>query len=187
MLDRLVTRKPTKPPVRARGKFIRTVETAKRDAEAARLRSRGHTYPQIAEALGYSDRGAAHHAVKRILDGIVVEAREDLIKLQLDELDMMTRAVIDVLEARHYTVSDGRIVYLGDKDDPDRRELLDDAPVLQAVAALLKIAERRARLLGLDAPKRVEVSDTTPDLDAAVRDLAAELAAAGRGTQVPQE
>ncbi|MGI8530938.1 MAG: hypothetical protein ACR2KO_15845 [Geodermatophilaceae bacterium] len=181
-----MTSKPTKPPVRARGKFIRTVESAKRDAEAARLRSRGRTYPQIAEELGYSDRGAAHHAVARVFDGFKVEARDLLIKMELDKLDMMTRAVIDVLEAKHYTVSDGRIVHIGDKDDPDRR-VLDDGPVLQAVDRLLKISDRRAKLLGLDAPKRVEVSDTTPDLDAAVRDLAAELAAAGRGTQVPQE
>jgi hypothetical protein len=175
-----VSRKPPTKP-RAAGKFVRSVETAKRDAEAARLRSRGRTYPQIAEELGYCDKSAAHHAVARVFDGFKVEARDLLIKIELDKLDMMTRAVIDVLEAEHYVVSDGRIVYLGDK------ELLDHAPVLHAVAALLRVAERRAKLLGLDAPKRVEVSDTTPDLDAAVRDLAAELAAAGRGTQVPQE
>ena len=181
-----MSRKPPAKP-RAAGKFVRSVETAERDAEAARLRSRGRTYPQIAEELGYCDKGAAHHAVKKILDGIVVEARDLLIKMELDKLDMMTRAVIDVLEGQHYVVSDGRIVYIGDKDDPDRKELLDDGPVLQAVDRLLKIADRRAKLLGLDAPKRVEVGDTTPDLDAAVRDLAAELAAAGRGTQVPQE
>jgi hypothetical protein len=181
-----VTGKPTKP--RAAGKFVRSVETAKRDAEAARLRSRGRTYPQIAEELGFCDKGAAHHAVARVFDGFKVEARDLLIKIELDKLDMMTRAVIDVLEGQHYVVSDGQIVYIGAKDDPDHRELLlDDAPVLHAVDRLLKIADRRAKLLGLDAPKRVEVSDTTPDLDAAVRDLAAELAAAGRGTQVPQE
>jgi hypothetical protein len=125
--------------------------------------------------------------VKKILDGIIVEGRDEAIKIELDGLDMMTRAVIEVLEGQHYVVSDGRIVYVGEKGDPDRRELLDDGPVLQAVDRLLKISDRRAKLLGLDAPKRVEVSDTTPDLDAAVRDLAAELAAAGRGTQVPQE
>jgi hypothetical protein len=179
-----VTRKPPTKP-RAAGKFVRSIETAKRDAEAARLRSRGRTYPQIAEELGFCDKGAAHHAVARVFDGFKVEARDLLIKIELDKLDMMTRAVIDVLEGQHYVVSDGRIVHIGDKDD--RRELLDDAPVLQAVDRLLKIADRRAKLLGLDAPKRVEVSDTTPDLDAAVRALAAELAAAGHGTQVPQE
>ncbi len=174
-----MTSKPTKP--RAAGKFVRTVETAKRDAEAARLRSRGRTYSQIAEELGFCDKSAAHHAVARVFDGFKVEARDLLIKIELDKLDMMTRAVIDVLEAEHYTVSDGRIVYLGDK------ELLDHAPVLQAVDRLLKISDRRAKLLGLDAPKPVDPPGTTPDLDAAVQALAAELAAAGRGTQVPQE
>ena len=95
MLDRLVTGKPTKP--RAAGKFVRTVESVERDAEAARLRSRGRTYSQIAEELGFCDKGAAHHAVARVFDGFKVEARDLLIKIELDKLDMMTRAVIDVL------------------------------------------------------------------------------------------
>ncbi len=180
-----MTSKPTKP--RAAGKFVRTVESAKRDAEAARLRSRGRTYSQIAEELGFCDKGAAHHAVARVFDGFRVEARDLLIKMELDKLDMMTRSVIEVLETKHYVVSDGRIVHLGDKDDPDRRELLDDAPVLQAVDRLLKIADRRAKLLGLDAPKRIEVGDGTPDLDAAVRELEAELTRRADGQPVPDE
>ena len=151
------------------------------------LRSRGQAYQQISDELGYGHSSNARRAVKKILDGIVVEGRDEAIKIELDGLDMMTRAVIDVLEAKHYVVSDGRIVYLGDKDDPDRRELLDDGPVLQAVDRLLKIDDRRAKLLGLDAPKRVEVSDTTPDLDAAVRDLAAELALAAGDSPMPEE
>ena len=73
------------------------------------------------------------------------------------------------------------------RDSPDRRELLDDGPVLQAVDRLLKIADRRAKLLGLDAPKRVEVSDGTPDLDAAVRELEAELTRRADGQPVPDE
>ena len=177
----------TTPDRDHKGQFARTLGHAERDRKAVQLRSRGQAYQQISDELGYGNLSNARRAVKKTLDGIVVEGRDEAIKLQLDELDMMQRAVFEVLEAKHYVVSDGRIVYVGEKGDPDRRELLDDGPVLQAVDRLLKIADRRAKLLGLDAPKRVEVSDTTPDLDAAVRDLAAELAAAGRGTEVPQE
>ncbi len=94
------------------------------------LRSRGHTYQQISDELGYGNLSNAHRAVKKIFDGIVVEARDEAVKIELDRLDMVQRAVIEVLETRHYTVSDGRIVYLGDKDDPDRKPIEDDGPVL---------------------------------------------------------
>jgi len=177
----------TTPDRDHKGQFARTLGQAERDRNAVQLRSRGQTYQQISDELGYGNLSNARRAVKKALEGIIVEGRDEAIKLQLDELDMMQRAVIDVLEAKHYVVSDGRIVHLGDKDDPDRRELLDDGPVLQAVDRLLKIADRRAKLLGLDAPKRVEVSDTTPDLDAAVRDLAAELALAAGDSPMPEE
>jgi hypothetical protein len=43
----------------------------------------------------------------------------------------------------------------------DGEPVLDDAPVLAAIDRLLRIQERRARLLGLDAPtrSRIEVVD----------------------------
>ena len=177
----------TTPDRDHKGQFAQALGGAERDRKAVQMHSRRKTYQQISDELGYGNLSNARRAVKKILDGIIVEGRDEAIKIELDGLDMMTRAVIDVLEAKHYLVSDGRIVYLGDKDDPDRKELLDDAPVLQAVDRLLRIADRRAKLLGLDAPKRHEVYDATSDLDEAVQGLAAELAAAGRGTEVPQE
>ena len=170
-----------------KGQFVQALGHAERDRKAVQLRSRGQAYQQISDELGYGHSSNARRAVKKILDGIVVEGRDEAIKIELDGLDMMTRAVFEVLEAKHYVVSDGRIVHLGDKDDPDRRELLDDAPVLQAVDRLLKIADRRAKLLGLDAPKRIEVGDGTPDLDAAVRELEAELTQRADGQPVPDE
>lgn len=170
-----------------KGRYTRTLEGAERDREAARLRSRGFSYQEISDDLGYGDRANAYRAVTKLLAGIDIDTREIATKLQLDQLDMLTQATLDVLERFHYTVSDGRIVYLGDKGDSDREPLLDDGPVLNAVDRLLKIADRRARLLGLDAPKRVEVSDSMPDLDAAVRELAAELEARGEGHEVPAE
>ncbi len=164
-----------------KGQFAQPLEHAERDRDAVQLRSRGRTYQQISDELGYGHSSNARRAVKKALEGIIVDAREDFIKLQLDELDMMTRSVIEVLETKHYVVSEGRIVYRGDK------ELLDDSPVLQAVDRLLKISDRRAKLLGLDAPKRIEVGDGTPDLDAAVRELEAELTQRADGQPVPDE
>ena len=47
------------------GDFRRTIDTVHRDAEAARLHARGHTYDQIATELGYVDRAHAWKAVRQ--------------------------------------------------------------------------------------------------------------------------
>ncbi|MGD9749729.1 MAG: hypothetical protein AB7W59_01920 [Acidimicrobiia bacterium] len=156
----------------ATGRFTRTLEGAERDREACRLRARRATYQQISDQLGYGGASNAQRAVRRTLAAIPRDAADELVALELDQLDMMTAAVLEVLEANHYVVSQGRLIYLGDDPQP----LADDAPVLAAVDRLLKIQERRARLLGLDQPTRSTVTHAAADVDAAVAELARELA-----------
>jgi uncharacterized small protein (DUF1192 family) len=58
---------------------------------------------------------------------------------------------------------------------PIMEDLLDDAPVLQAIDRLLRIQERKADLVpGLKAPKRMEVV-TLDWLDAQIAALTAEV------------
>jgi hypothetical protein len=159
-----------------KGKYERTLAGAQRDAEAARLRARGLTFQQIADQLGYSDRSAARLGWKRIIDGVVIEAREDVVKLELDKLDTMEREVLRVMETFHFVVSDGRIVFTGDKDDPERTPLHDDGPILAAIDRWVKISAHRAKLLGAFAPTRSEVV-TLDVVDAEIRKLEKELAA----------
>lgn len=154
------------------GRFSRTLKGVERDREACRLRTRRCTYQQISDTLGYGSAANAHRAVQRTLAAIPRDAAEELVQLELDQLDMMTAAVIEVLEANHYVVSQGRLIYLNDDAPP----LTDDSPVLAAVDRLLKIQERRARLLGLDQPTKATVTHAAADVDAAVAELAAELA-----------
>lgn len=146
---------PTEPtpsqPRGPNGKWIYTPESAERDAEAARLRGRGLSYRAIAAELGV-DVHTAHDAVDRALRAIVQEPAEQVRKLELDRLDRLYEAAISVLEREHVTVSQGKIIYKGDAP------LLDDGPVLQAIDRLLRIQERRAKLLGLDAATKTEVS-----------------------------
>lgn len=154
------------------GKFTRSIETAERDAQAARLRARGLGYKQIAEQLGYEDHTGAYKAVQRALKEIVAEPAEELRALELERLDDMYRRAQAVLERRHVTVSQGRVVRLDDEP------LEDDGPVLAALDRLLKIQERRARLLGLDAPTQVQaevVQVTESDIE--LRQLIAEAKA----------
>ncbi|MGX1483423.1 hypothetical protein RKD45_002499 [Streptomyces griseus] len=150
------------------GAYIRTIDDAERDAAAARLRARGHTYQQIADELGWTSRGDAHHAVQRALEATVKEAAAEVRAIELDRLDTLYRAALAVLERQHVTVSNGRVVSLNEEP------ILDDGPVLAAIDRLLKIQERRARLLGLDAPTKAAIS-ITPDRLAAIEAMAEEL------------
>lgn len=132
------------------GRFTRNVDSAERDAEAARLRAGGWTLQQIADHFGVN-RSSVKRMIDRVLAETIEEPAAQVRAFELERLDLMWQAVMKVLEARHVTVSQGKVVYLGDEP------LADDAPVLQAVDRLLKIQARRAALLGLDAPAKQEV------------------------------
>ncbi|KOG84471.1 hypothetical protein ACZ90_25050 [Streptomyces albus subsp. albus] len=155
-------------PRGGRGQFVRSLSTAERDAEAARLRSLGWSYPRIAAELGWKTRADAHNAVKRVLKETVREAGDDVRTLELERLDRLEAAANEVLEREHVTVSNGRVVVLHETPLPD------DGPVLAAIDRLLKIQERRARLLGLDAPTKQAIT-ITPERAAALEQLVAEL------------
>ncbi|MEV7895306.1 hypothetical protein [Streptomyces cyaneofuscatus] len=150
------------------GQFVRSLTTAERDARAAELRSKGWTYSRIAAELGFNHRADAHNAVKRVLKETVREAGEDVRALELERLDRLEAAANEVLEREHVTVSNGRVVSLNEMPLPD------DGPVLAAIDRLLKIQERRARLLGLDAPTKQAIS-ISPERAAALEQLVEEL------------
>ena len=81
-----------------------------------------------------------------------------------------------VLATKHYVVSAASGVVAR---NPETGALLqDDAPVIHAVAGLVRISERRAKLLGLDAPKQVEVR-TIDAIDARLIELADQMEPVG--------
>lgn len=105
---------------------------------AVEMRTKGHTLAQIADVVGVSLQ-AVHQAVTQYLEAtraVTREAAEDIRRLELDRLDRVLAVVGPMAEG-------------GD---------------LQAVDRLLRIQERRASLLGLDAPKAQLVAvDARPD------------------------
>lgn len=152
------------------GRFARNAETAEQDAEATRLRSAGMTYRAIADDLGLCDASAARKCVERALLATVAEPSEELRRLEMMKLDQLSVAAWEILEDNHVRVSAGRVMFLDDVP------LQDTRPVLQAIDRLLKISERRSRLLGLDAPIRIGAISMDA-VDAEILRLDAEIAA----------
>jgi DNA-binding CsgD family transcriptional regulator len=148
------------------GQFTRTPDTVARDAEAARLRSKGLSYRAIATELDV-DVATAHAAVKRALAEIITEPAEEALAFELARLDAelvrlddLYRKVEEVLAREHVTVSQGKVVTMdGGETVPD------DDWILKAVDRLVKIdesrrrnGESRRRLLGLDQPAKTQLS-----------------------------
>lgn len=109
-----------------------TIAAKVKAAKAVELRMEGKGFPEIAKELGYNSRQAAHDAVMRALRETLREPCEELIRLDLERLDALW-------QIQYLTAQGG---------DP------------QAMAACMKIMERRAKLLGLDAPAKQEVQAT---------------------------
>jgi hypothetical protein len=111
------------------------VRATLREAEAVELRAAGVCFAKIGEKLEMSESGA-YLAVKRVLERVIAQATEtqgENVCLALLRLDTMLTALWPRVLA----------------GDP------------QAVAAALRVEERRARMLGYDAP--AQVAPTTPD------------------------
>lgn len=164
--------------------------TAERRAKLVQMRIAGHSFDECAQVLGYGSRDHATKDFCRILEQNIAEQRtslevyRELEVLRLDgeikRLDTLYSQVEAILAHDHVTVSVGRVVELNGEPIPD------EGPFLQAVDRLLRIedarrrnAERRAKLLGLDAAQKVEVL-TIDAIDAQVAELNEQLAALDR-------
>lgn len=134
------------------GQYVRTPETAARDARAAELRAEGRTLQQIADELGYSDKTNAQRGIRRALRDIVEGPAEKLLSIHMERLETLYDAAINVLETDHVVVSHGQIV----RDD-EGQPLVDSAPKLAAIREARQSLESFRKLLGMDAPSRVSV------------------------------
>lgn len=161
-------------------RYERTLEKAERDRDMAEYKA-GRTYQQVADHFGVSKK-TAWESVDRAIVATAAIGGDIARAAELVKLDAMETACWAVLRRRHITISHGRVVESPETGEP----LEDDEPVLRATATLLRVAERRAKLMGLDAPSRQTVTVVTEDvIDAEIARLTAELettdaASAGR-------
>ena len=105
------------------------VDALERQLKALELRKAGVAYEEIARALGFKWKSGAFAAVKRALKEVKREPCQELIVLEAERIDALFMAMYS--KAKH-----------GDYGAVDR---------------CIHLMERRARLLGLDAPERVDL------------------------------
>ena len=110
----------------------RRSQAAEREKKAFALRMAGATYEQIGAQLGVTT-GAAYKMVKRVLERTRRETDEladELRRLEVERLDALTLTLWKQATAGNFG----------------------------AVDRVLRVMERRARLLGLDAPTKQDVT-----------------------------
>lgn len=141
-----------------RGSFERSIDNVRRDAKAAELRAQHRTYQQIADELGYCDRGEAWRGVQRAKADVARPAVTKLIQTESEQLDDLYVMALEVIEANHVTVSHGKVVTMLDPETGEEKPLTDNGPKLQAIQTALRIRESYRKLHGLDQPAQVAVS-----------------------------
>ena len=112
-------------------KFERTEEQAHLDTAALRLRSLGFSYQAIADQMGVT-KATAYNRCQRALAAIPAEAVYEFRRLEGQRLDLLLEKAMD-------------------------KALSGEKSALFAIDRVLSIMDRRAKLMGLDAPIRTEV------------------------------
>jgi hypothetical protein len=128
-------------------------ELVDKEVKVLELRRAGLTWQRIAEETGYSDHSGAYAAYKRAIKRTQQQPADELREQELDRIDRLQLALWPK-------------AMKGDN---------------ASINTIVRLMERRARLLGLDTAIKIQQDITTwtgdDSIDRAVRDLAALLTA----------
>ena len=128
-------------------------ELVDKEVKVLELRRAGLTWQRIAEETGYADHTGAYAAYKRAIKRTQQQPADELRETELDRVDRLQLALWPK-------------AMKGDN---------------ASINTIVRLMERRARLLGLDTPIKIQQDITTwtgdESIDRAVRDLAALLTA----------
>ena len=140
----------------------RRVRTTEQTIKALDLRKRGHTYTEIAGKLECARSTACRYVLSE-LEYLADQCREEA--GQVRDLEL---ARLDELYLKAWTALESASALLATSVAPDehgRDRLTDEKQYMRASRALsdaegrcLNIMERRAKLLGLDAPAKQELT-----------------------------
>lgn len=151
-----------------------SIKQAERRAEVLRLRLDGMTLAAIGDRLGIR-ADSVHDIITRALRSMTKEPAEELLSLELARLDSLYAEAMNSVRAFTPVLHNGRVVQIPVIDgngqtvkDPDTGQPLtciaqDRQPVLAGIACAVRLLERRAKLLGLDAPVRTQAQLTVKD------------------------
>ena len=117
-----------------------TPEVATKYREVVRLRTLGFTFDDIATRVGYESRQGAHDAYRAALKWWGAESCDNARQLESERLEHMWRSVMGRLQ------------------EAQQRDNVDTAEVLGVVNTAVSVMKRKASLLGLDAPRQVEIA-----------------------------
>lgn len=121
-------------PARQRGETHKARLIAwERARKAMELRKAGASYSQIAQQCGYSSPSGAYQAVKRVMARIEQESTNELRKTQYERLNQMLLVMWPRVQG-------------GDE---------------QAIGTALRIMDKMDRLMGTEAPTKVETTSTS--------------------------
>ena len=148
-------------------------EDLRLEAEALDLRRQHHSFRAIAALQGVHP-STAHERVERALAAIVPQETREAVRRQ--ETERLDAVQARVLAALGHVTSAAVLEASG----------LDDEAVARLATAYARVSDRKAKLLGLDAPAQLKV-EVTGALEAEVQALADELAAAAGGAPVQAE
>lgn len=133
------------------GGKLQRIDLTEKERDVLELRKAGWSFDRIAERLGYASKSGAWKAYDRALTATLQEPADELRHLELERIDTLFGAMYEIAVTKGST---------------------------RHAEMALRAMERRAKLLGLDAPERRVLNVVTEDaVDVAIRELEAELAA----------
>jgi AraC-like DNA-binding protein len=136
----------------APGTQRKQAEITRRRKRVVELRDQGKTFKEIADELGVSD-ALVHKDFQAVMREVPVASVETYRAHQQAQLQQMRAVVEDVIARRHAVIDNGHVVH-----DDAGNVVEDDAIVLAATDRLVKINDREAKLLGLDAKPEVQIT-----------------------------
>ena len=110
-------------------------EIIDKELAVVELRRTGETWDRIAKVVGYSGPAGAYKAYQRALKRTLQQPTDEMRDLELDRLDRLQRA------------------YWKRAIDGETR----------AADFILRVIDRRAKILGLDAPQKIQAQVVTYD------------------------
>lgn len=141
------------------------------ELEALVLKSRGKSLEEIAEYQGEADVKKVAARIRRAAAAAYRWAVDEQRLLELMSMDEIESQLRQDLMADQPLLSNARGIVL----DQDGNPLKDARYHLDVIDRIMRVKERRAKLMGLDAPSRSEVSHIDK-VDAEIKALEEELA-----------